>query len=137
MAEQNERLTETFANDGGSRRHRVEIQQMMDKQSIRRRLFDKLMTGVVMACVIAAIIPLGSILFEVVKNGAGALSLEFLTQPPGAIGSGRGGIGPAIQGTLIVIALASIIGAPVGVLAGIYICQNSQAVASSLTLLDS
>nr|MDQ5860582.1 hypothetical protein [Thermoproteota archaeon] len=123
MAEQNERLTETFANDGGSRKHRVEIQQMMDKQSIRRRLFDKVMTGVVMACVIAALIPLGSILFEVVKNGAGALSLEFLTQPPGAIGSGRGGIGPAIQGTLIVIALASIIGAPVGVLAGIYLSE--------------
>jgi phosphate transport system permease protein len=121
MVEQNERLNETFANDGGSRRrHRVEIQQMMDKQSIRRRLFDKIATGVVMVCVIAAIIPLGSILVEVVKNGAGALSLEFLTQPPGAIGSGRGGIGPAIQGTLIA-----------------YICQNLQAAASSPMLLDS
>ena len=97
--------------------------QMMDKQSIRRRLFDKIATGVAMACVIAAIIPLGSILVEVVKNGVGALSLEFLTQPPGAIGSGRGGIGPAIQGTLIVIALASLIGAPVGVLAGIYLSE--------------
>jgi phosphate transport system permease protein len=123
MAEQNERLNETFANDGGSRRRRVKIQQMMNKQSIRRRLFDKIATGVVMVCVIAAIIPLGSILVEVVKNGAGALSLEFLTQPPGAIGSGRGGIGPAIQGTLIVIALASLIGAPVGVLAGIYLSE--------------
>jgi phosphate transport system permease protein len=120
MAEQNERLNETFANDGGSRRRRVKIQQMMNKQSIRRRLFDKIATGVVMVCVIAAIIPLGSILVEVVKNGAGALSLEFLTQPPGAIGSGRGGIGPAIQGTLIVIALASLIG---GVLAGIYLSE--------------
>jgi phosphate transport system permease protein len=120
MAEQNERSAETFANDGsGSRRHRVEIRQMMDKQSIRRRLFDKIATGVAMACVIAAIIPLGSILVEVVKNGVGALSLEFLTQPPGAIGSGRGGI----QGTLIVIALASLIGAPVGVLAGIYLSE--------------
>jgi phosphate transport system permease protein len=116
MAEQNERLNETFANDGGSRRRRVKIQQMMNKQSIRRRLFDKIATGVVMVCVIAAIIPLGSILVEVVKNGAGALSLEFLTQPPGAIG-------PAIQGTLIVIALASLIGAPVGVLAGIYLSE--------------
>src|SRR5688500_19799514 len=113
MVEQNERLTETFANDGGSRRSRVDIQQMMNKQSIRRRLLDKIATGVVMACVIAAIIPLGSILTEVVKNGAAALSLEFLTQPPGAIGSGSGGIGPAIQGTLIVIALASLIGARV------------------------
>jgi hypothetical protein len=126
MAEQNERSAETFANDGsGSRRHRVEIRQMMDKQSIRRRLFDKIATGVAMACVIAAIIPLGSILVEVVKNGVGALSLEFLTQPPGAIGSGRGGIGPAIQGT------------PPLEYWPAYICQNLQEAASFPMLLDS
>lgn len=123
MVEQNEKSSETFGSDHSNRRHRVDIQQMMDKQSIRRRLLDKTATGAVMACVIAAIIPLGSILIEVVKNGSGALSLEFLTQPPGAIGSGSGGIGPAIQGTLIVIALASLIGAPVGVLAGIYLSE--------------
>ena len=123
MVEQNEKSSETFGSDHSNRRHRVDIQQMMDKQSIRRRLLDKIATGVVMACVIAAIIPLGSILIEVVKNGSGALSLEFLTQPPGAIGSGSGGIGPAIQGTLIVIALASLIGAPAGVLAGIYLSE--------------
>lgn len=123
MVEQNEKSSETFGSDHSNRRHRVDIQQMMDKQSIRRRLLDKIATGAVMACVIAAIIPLGSILIEVVKNGSGALSLEFLTQPPGAIGSGSGGIGPAIQGTLIIIALASLIGAPVGVLAGIYLSE--------------
>ena len=123
MVEQNEKSSETFESNRIARRHRVDIQQMMNKQSIRRRLLDKIATGVAMACVIAAIIPLGSILTEVVKNGAAALSLEFLTQPPGAIGSGSGGIGPAIQGTLIVIALASLIGAPVGVLAGIYLSE--------------
>ncbi|MDQ3881702.1 MAG: phosphate ABC transporter permease PstA [Thermoproteota archaeon] len=123
MVEQNEKSSETFGSDHSNRRHRVDIQQMMNKQSIKRRLLDKIATGVVMACVIAAIIPLGSILIEVIKNGSGALSLEFLTQPPGAIGSGSGGIGPAIQGTLIVIALASLIGAPAGVLAGIYLSE--------------
>ena len=123
MVEQNEKSSETFESDHSNRRHRVDIQQMMDKQSIRRRLLDKIATGAVMACVIAALIPLGSILIEVVKNGSGALSLEFLTQPPGAIGSGSGGIGPALQGTLIVIALASLIGAPAGVLAGIYLSE--------------
>jgi len=123
MVGQNEKSSETFGSDHSNRRHRVDIQQMMDKQSIRRRLLDKIATGAVMACVIAALIPLGSILIEVVKNGSGALSLEFLTQPPGAIGSGSGGIGPALQGTLIVIALASLIGAPAGVLAGIYLSE--------------
>jgi phosphate transport system substrate-binding protein len=48
---------------------------------------------------------------------------DFLTQPPGRLASGEGGIGPAIQGTLIVVGLASLIGAPIGVLAGIYLSE--------------
>ncbi|MDI1494788.1 MAG: phosphate ABC transporter, permease protein PstA [Cenarchaeum symbiont of Oopsacas minuta] len=60
---------------------------------------------------------------EVVRNGAAALSIEFLTQTPGAIGSGEGGIGPAIQGTLIVIGISSIIGVPIGVMSGIFLAE--------------
>ena len=48
--------------------------------------------------VILAVVLLGSILIEVIINGVGALSINFLTQPPGAIGS-------------------------VGVLAGIYLSE--------------
>ena len=70
-----------------------------------------------------AVVPLGSILFEVIKNGISALSVEFLTQKPGSMISGRGGIGPAIQGTLITIGIASIIAAPVGIFAGIYLSE--------------
>ena len=46
-----------------------------------------------------------------------------MTQSPGSIGSGNGGIGPAIQGTLITVGIASIIATPVGVLAGIYLAE--------------
>jgi phosphate transport system permease protein len=102
--------------------HRT-IQSLVTRQTPKRKLTNHTVTIWALACVIAAIIPLGSILIEVVKNGAAAISIEFLTQPPGAIGSGEGGIGPAIQGTLIVIGLASLIGAPVGVLAGIYLSE--------------
>lgn len=108
-------------SDNSERRH--QIQDMMSRQSLKRKMVNKLATGLAIACVVAAIIPLGSILIEVVKNGAAAISIEFLTQTPGAVGSGQGGIGPAIQGTLIVIGLASVIGAPVGVLAGIYLSE--------------
>jgi phosphate transport system permease protein len=100
-----------------------EIKKIMEHQSLRRKLTDKMVTAFAIGCVIAAIIPLGSILLEVVKNGASALSVDFLTQTPGSVGSGEGGIGPAIQGTLIVIALTSAIGAPVGILAGIYLSE--------------
>ena len=94
------------------------------KQNVEKRLVvDKAVRIIVFACVVIAIIPLGSILVEVFKNGAAALSYEFLTAVPGSIGSGDGGIGPAIQGTLIVIGLSSLIGVPIGVMSGIFLSE--------------
>lgn len=94
------------------------------KQNVKGRLvLDKIMMGVVFGCVVVALIPLGSILLEVFKNGVSALSVEFLTQPPGAIGSGEGGIGPAIQGTIIIIGMSSLIGIPIGLMSGIYLAE--------------
>ena len=99
------------------------LHTMMSKQALRKKYVDKFVTFLSISCVILAIIPLGSILFEVGKNGLSAISLEFITQPPGSIGSGKGGIGPAIQGTLIVISIASLIAVPVGILTGIYLSE--------------
>lgn len=94
------------------------------KQNVKGRLLvDRIAMAVVFGCVVIAIIPLGSILVEVFKNGIAALSMEFLTQPPGAIGSGEGGIGPAIQGTMIIIGMSSLIGVPIGLLSGIFLAE--------------
>ena len=94
------------------------------KQNVEKRLLvDKIVRIIVFSCVVIAIIPLGSILLEVFKNGATAISIEFLTQVPGSVGTGEGGIGPAIQGTLIVIGMASLIGVPIGVLSGIFLSE--------------
>lgn len=98
--------------------------RLLFKQNVSGRLVvDKIMMGIVFGCVIVAVIPLGSILLEVFKNGISAISLEFLTQVPGAIGSGTGGIGPAIQGTLIIIGMSSLIGVPIGVMSGIFLSE--------------
>jgi phosphate transport system permease protein len=103
--------------------YKDKIQDIMLRRSSRRRFVDKIVSVSAILCVILAVIPLGSILIEVVRNGAPALSINFLTQTPGAIGSGLGGIGPAIEGTLIVVGLATAIGVPIGVLAGIYLSE--------------
>jgi len=110
-------------NSNSSKNYAKILHEIVNKKYKKRLLVNKLVTMFTIVCVLAAIIPLGSILLEVVKNGASAISFEFLTQPQGSIGSGRGGIGPAIQGTVIVVGLASLIGAPVGVLAGIYLSE--------------
>ena len=106
--------------------NKQKIHDIMSRYSHRRELIDKLISIFSIACVLAAIIPLGSILLEVIKNGASAISIQLLTQPPGAIGAtleDSGGIAPAIQGTLIVVGLASAIGVPIGILAGIYLSE--------------
>jgi phosphate transport system permease protein len=103
--------------------YRLLLHQRMKKTYRKRIIIDRLATIFAIVCVVAAIIPLGSILLEVVKNGASALSLEFLVAPQGSIGSGKGGIGPAIQGTIIVVGLASLIATPVGVLTGMYLSE--------------
>ncbi|MDE1724655.1 MAG: phosphate ABC transporter permease PstA [Thaumarchaeota archaeon] len=90
----------------------------------RRIIFDKIIKGGVFACVVIAIVPLVAILVNVFTNGSSALSWEFLTQIPGAVGSDDpGGIGPAIQGTLVLIGLSSLIGVPVGVMGGIFLSE--------------
>lgn len=105
---------------------RNKIREIMEKSSNKKIYLNRVVTILTIACVIFAIIPLGSILFEVFKNGASAISFEFLTERPGSIGSGKGGIGPAIQGTLIVVGLGSLIGVPIGVLAGIYLSEYAK-----------
>ncbi|MFL6510006.1 MAG: phosphate ABC transporter permease PstA [Nitrososphaera sp.] len=99
------------------------IQDAIVRENHKRQIVNRVFTGVTIACVVLAMIPLGSILFEVVKNGISAISFEFLTQPPGSMIRGTGGIGPAIQGTLLTVGYASLIGIPVGILAGIYLSE--------------
>lgn len=88
-----------------------------------RRLKDRLFTLLGAACVIIAIIPLGSILLEVIVKGAPALSWAFLTTSSLPSPTSPGGIGPAIQGTLVMVGLTSLFGIPVGVMSGIYLAE--------------
>lgn len=90
----------------------------------RRLVMDKVVKGIVLVCVGLAIVPLASILIDVFTSGAAAISWEFITQNPGAVGSDHpGGIGPAIQGTLVLIGFSSAMGVPVGVMGGIFLSE--------------
>jgi phosphate transport system permease protein len=103
---------------------RAEFRKHFRNNISSRLVTDRIIKGIVFGCVAIAIIPLGSILLEVVRNGVPALSVDFFTQEPGAVGSDQpGGIGPAIQGTLMLIGMSSLIGVPVGVLGGIFLSE--------------
>lgn len=84
-----------------------------------RKLKNKIASMIAFACVIIAIIPLASILIEVVSNGAPALTWRFISSTT----LNGAGIGNAILGTLLLILYASAIGLPLGILTGIYISE--------------
>ena len=66
-------------------------------------------------------------MLEVIVKGLPTLSMKFLLSVPGPGSGNIGGIGPAIQGSLILIGLTSLIGIPLGVVSGIYLAEYGDA----------
>jgi phosphate transport system permease protein len=94
----------------------------MNRRALRRG-FSTLMVGLMIAAVVVALLPLAFILANLVIKGAGSLSLDFFTRMPAPAGESGGGVAHAIVGTLIIVGLASAIGLPVGIAAGIYCAE--------------
>jgi phosphate transport system permease protein len=88
-----------------------------------RRLLSNLMVGLMIGAVIVALLPLFFILANLVIKGAGSLSIDFFTKTPAPAGETGGGVVHAIVGTLIIVGVASLIGLPVGIGAGIYCAE--------------
>jgi len=100
-----------------------------------RRLNDKLVHVLVYLALIAALTPLFSVLWEVFRRGISAINLDFFIKPTPAVGEVGGGVANAIQGTLITIGLASLIGVPIGIITGIFLSEYSEAKLSSFVRL--
>ena len=80
----------------------------------------------------AAIIPLIYIFFYTTGQGFSALNVDFFTNLPAPVGEEGGGMANAIVGTLILVGLGSVIGIPVGILAGIYVSEYSNSLFSNI-----
>jgi phosphate transport system permease protein len=77
-------------------------------------------------CVVAALAtaaPLALVLVHLVREGFAAISWDFFTKLPKPVGEPGGGVANAIVGTLELLAIASLIGIPVGVLGGVYLSE--------------
>jgi phosphate transport system permease protein len=92
----------------------------------RRRLTDRVMTGVMLLAAIIAVVPLVLILFYILREGVGGLSLELLTEDPNRPGRPGGGVRNAIVGSGIIVATALVIGVPIAVGCGVYLAEFGQ-----------
>lgn len=91
---------------------------------VRRRAMSVVMVALTCLAAAIAVVPLLVILAYLLKQGAGALSLDFFTHMPKPVGEEGGGMANAIVGTLVLIAIASAIGLPVGIGAGLYLAER-------------
>ncbi len=87
----------------------------------------KITNGAMLAlCAISAMIAIAILLLifvYTINRGASYLSLDFFLQMPKPVGETGGGMANAIIGTVILICIGSVIGLPVGVMAGIYLAE--------------
>ena len=92
---------------------------------VLRRWMSNFMVGLMVLAVIIAVLPLLFILLNLVLKGAGSLSVAFFTRIPAPVGEAGGGVLHAIVGTSIIVGLASLVGLPLGIGAGIYCAEYS------------
>jgi phosphate transport system permease protein len=88
----------------------------------RRKLVNRVMTGLIVLAFAIAMIPLISLLYQVAKRGLPGLDWEFLTGTPRGI-VGGGGAAHAIVGTVVITAVTAAISVPIGIMAAIYLTE--------------
>src|SRR6266851_4675303 len=91
--------------------------------SLWRRGINFLATCAAAGAVVLVLLPLGAVFGYLVYKGIGSINWAFLTQTPKPVGEAGGGMANAIAGSALMLALASIIGVPLGVGAGIYLAE--------------
>ena len=93
------------------------------KIGLWRRITDSFATVAAVGAVVIVLLPLAAIFGYLVYKGIGSINLAFLTQIPKPPGEEGGGMANAIAGSMLILALASVVGVPVGIGAGIYLAE--------------
>jgi phosphate transport system permease protein len=91
--------------------------------NLRRRLVNTAVTFAAVGAVILVLTPLVAVFGYLVYRGIGSLNWTFLTQTPKPVGEAGGGMANAIAGSAFILLIASVIGVPFGIGAGIYLAE--------------
>src|SRR3989449_11014056 len=91
--------------------------------NLRRRLVNAAVTFAAVGAVILYLTPLVAIFGYLVYRGVGSVNWAFLTQTPKPVGEAGGGMANAIAASAFILLLASLLGVPFGIGAGIYLAE--------------
>jgi phosphate transport system permease protein len=98
----------------------------------RRWVTDRIASGVLLAGMLLACIPLLLIVWQVAVRGAGVLSLEFFTQPEPPWRREGGGYAAGFFGTAYIMGLAILMSVPLGIAAAVYLTEYRRTFVSNL-----
>ena len=107
------------------------------RHSLRRRTVNRLAESAASIAALAAVLVLGIVVWSVAKRGAGDLSWGCLTKDLPLYGEPGGGIAPLIVGSALLVAIATLIALPLGVLTALFLTEFAErrvAAAIQLTL---
>ncbi len=114
----------TPSGDDGQLRPPTDYQtRSMRLNSAWRYAVNHLVTGLAVLSTVVVIVPLVAILAYLLYKGASSLNLAFFTHIPAPVGEPGGGMANAMLGSGIILALASSMGVPVGIAAGVYLAE--------------
>jgi len=88
-----------------------------------RMTVNHLVSGLAMLATLLVLAPLVAILIYLLYKGASSLNLAFFTQIPKPVGENGGGMANSIVGSGVILCLASLLGIPVGIAAGVYLAE--------------
>ncbi|MDX9731277.1 MAG: phosphate ABC transporter permease PstA [Bdellovibrionales bacterium] len=88
-----------------------------------RKIYNQIWLGVLCLLAFAAIMPLFFIFAYLLVRGWAGLSLSFFTEIPKPVGEVGGGMANAISGSLVLMALAAILGVPLGITCGMTLVE--------------
>jgi phosphate transport system permease protein len=97
-----------------------------------RKFKSALASAIAFISAVLVITPLGLVFFYLVLKGASSVNWSFFTHLPAPVGAVGGGMANAIVGSLELLALAGLIGIPVGVLGGVYLAEYGSAQINSI-----
>ena len=97
-----------------------------------RKIKSALASGIAFVSAVLVITPLGLVFFHLVINGASSVNWDFFTKLPAPVGAVGGGMVNAIVGSMELLALAGVIGIPIGVLGGVYLAEYGSARINSI-----
>jgi phosphate transport system permease protein len=88
-----------------------------------RKANNLLMTALMVAATVSVLVPLAFIFVHIIKMGLSSISLDFFTQIPKPTGETGGGMANGMLGSAVMIAMASLLGLPIGIFGAVYLAE--------------